>query len=141
MANYSLEKFLQVNSDRQLKQYLAGFGQRLREDEPRAEALKKKLPRIYRWLIYPWLSRSQKKSHFGQIVPLEDRQKILTQPDNVFRLPCICRKVTTGREERVCYGVAWRRAISSKICPISPALTAFPRRRPQPQSSSWITMT
>lgn len=105
MANYSRERFLQVNSDAQLKQFLAGFAQSMREAEPRAEAYKKRFPRIYRWLIYPWLTRTQKQSHFGQIVPLEDLQRVLAQTAHVVRLPCICRKVTTGKEERVCYGV------------------------------------
>lgn len=105
MANYSREMFLQVNSDAHLKQFLAGFGQSMREAEPRAAEYQKRFPRIYRWLIYPWLTRHQKKSHFGQIVPLEDLQRVLAQTAHVVRLPCICRKVTTGKEERVCYGV------------------------------------
>src|SRR3972149_6015257 len=39
----------------------------------------------------------QKKSHFGQVVPIEDVDKILDQIDSIVRLPCVCRSLTTGR--------------------------------------------
>ena len=48
----------------------------------------------------------QKKSHFGQVVPIEDVDKILDQIDSFVRLPCVCRSLTTGRREvRYCYGL------------------------------------
>jgi NAD-dependent dihydropyrimidine dehydrogenase PreA subunit len=105
MTNYSRELFLQVNSDTRLQRYLAGFASAMREGEARAAKYQQRFPRLYRWLAYPWLSHRQKKSHFGQIVPLEDLETILARTAHVVRLPCICRKVTTGREQRVCYGV------------------------------------
>jgi ferredoxin len=48
----------------------------------------------------------QKKGHFGQVVPIEDVDKILDQMSSVVRLPCVCRSLTTGRREvRYCYGL------------------------------------
>ncbi len=48
----------------------------------------------------------QKKGHFGQVVPIEDVDKILDQMTSVVRLPCVCRSLTTGRREvRYCYGL------------------------------------
>jgi ferredoxin len=48
----------------------------------------------------------QKRRHFGQVVPLEDVDRILDQMDSVVRLPCLCRSLTTGRREvRYCYGL------------------------------------
>lgn len=38
----------------------------------------------------------QKKSHFGQVVPIEDVDRILDQMDSIVRLPCACRSLTTG---------------------------------------------
>ncbi len=47
----------------------------------------------------------QKKSHFGQVVPVEDVDQMLDLVDTVVRLPCVCRSLTTGRTEtRYCYG-------------------------------------
>lgn len=48
----------------------------------------------------------QKKEHFGQVVPVEDVDRILELVDSVVRLPCACRSLTTGRQEaRYCYGL------------------------------------
>jgi NAD-dependent dihydropyrimidine dehydrogenase PreA subunit len=48
----------------------------------------------------------QKKSHFGQVVPIEDVDKVLGLVDSFVRLPCACRSLTTGRKEvRYCYGL------------------------------------
>jgi ferredoxin len=105
MVNYSRELFLEVSSDNRLKEYLAGFGHSLKEGEELAEKWKKRLPGIYRFLIYPWVSRKQKKNHFGQIVPIEAVENVLDQVGSIIRLPCICRKINTGKEERVCYAV------------------------------------
>jgi NAD-dependent dihydropyrimidine dehydrogenase PreA subunit len=42
----------------------------------------------------------------GQVVPIEDVDKILDMTDSVVRLPCVCRSLTTGRSEsRYCYGL------------------------------------
>ncbi|MFO7606566.1 MAG: 4Fe-4S dicluster domain-containing protein [Desulfurivibrionaceae bacterium] len=105
MTNYSRELFLMVNSDAGLKDFLGRFGQSMHDNIPRAEKWKKRLPRIYDFLVYPWLTRDQKKSHFGQIVPLEGIEKVLDRVDTVIRLPCICRRVATGVEKRCCYAV------------------------------------
>ena len=48
----------------------------------------------------------QKKSHFGQVVPIEDVDTLLDQINSFVRLPCVCRSLTTGRREvRYCYGL------------------------------------
>lgn len=48
----------------------------------------------------------QKKTHFGQVVPIEDVDQILDKMNTICRLPCVCRSLTTGRREvRYCYGL------------------------------------
>ena len=48
----------------------------------------------------------QKKHHFGQVVPLEDVDKMLDLVDTIVRVPCACRSLTTGRQQgRYCYGL------------------------------------
>jgi Pyruvate/2-oxoacid:ferredoxin oxidoreductase delta subunit len=132
VTNYSREMFLQVNSDAHLKQFLAGFARSMKTGEAKAEAAKKRFPRIYRWLVYPWLTSRQKKTHFGQIVPLEDIQRVLERTPHVVRLPCVCRKVTTGREERVCYGVGME---ATHILKDLPDFSSFDRISPAEASA------
>lgn len=48
----------------------------------------------------------QKKAHFGQVVPIEDVDRLLDDISSVVRIPCVCRSLTTGRQEtRYCYGL------------------------------------
>jgi ferredoxin len=41
--------------------------------------------------------------HWGQIVPIEDVEKILSITNSIVRIPCACSKVTTGKEKRTCF--------------------------------------
>jgi hypothetical protein len=47
------------------------------------------------------------KIHYGQVVPIEDVERILEFTNTVVRAACICRHVTLGREKRYCYGVSF----------------------------------
>ncbi len=50
--------------------------------------------------------RNQKRDHFGQVVPVEEVEQILAQVDGIARLPCVCRRVTTGQKEaRYCFAL------------------------------------
>lgn len=105
MTNFSRELFLQISSDEKLKKFLSGFALSMREGVARSDKWKKRLPHMYSALIYPWLTHRQKKIHFGQVVPIEDVEHILDRVSSIVRLPCICRKINTGVETRVCYAV------------------------------------
>lgn len=49
---------------------------------------------IKKWLLY---------THWGQVVPIEDVEKILSITNSITRVPCICRMSTTGKECRTCF--------------------------------------
>jgi ferredoxin len=105
MTNYTEEVFHQVNSEDHLKKYLSQFYHSLTVDVQRAYAWRKRLPHIYRLLVYPLVTRRLKKTHFGQIVPIEDIEHLLSNFSTLVRLPCICRKATTGENKRYCFGI------------------------------------
>ncbi|MBU2537631.1 MAG: 4Fe-4S binding protein [Proteobacteria bacterium] len=105
MANYTAEVFHQVNSEQNLLRFLRGFSKSLRDDVATASRWQRRFPRIYRFIVYPILSRKMEKTHFGQVVPLEDIETILSQVEHIVRLPCVCRKVSLGAEKRYCFGV------------------------------------
>jgi ferredoxin len=53
------------------------------------------------------VTNRQKKTHFGQVIPLEDVDFLLDQVTSIVRLPCACRSLTTGRyDKRYCYGLS-----------------------------------
>jgi len=47
-----------------------------------------------------------KKTHFGQVVPIEDIKKIFDFSNSIVRVACLCRNITLGKEKRYCYGIS-----------------------------------
>ena len=50
--------------------------------------------------------RKQKKVHYGQVLPIEDVERILEFVGSIVRISCICRYMTLGKEKRYCYGIS-----------------------------------
>jgi ferredoxin len=52
------------------------------------------------------VSNKMKKKHFGQVVPIEEVERIFDFVTSAARYTCICRHVTLGSEQRYCFGVS-----------------------------------
>ena len=67
-------------------------------------------PKWFQTLLKPYLLRylnnRQKVVHFGQVIPIEDVDKVFDMVNAIVRVRCICRQMFLGREERYCYGVS-----------------------------------
>jgi len=51
------------------------------------------------------LLEKNKAIHFGQVLPIEDVEKVLDMVDSITRIPCGCRIKTTGKaDKRYCFG-------------------------------------
>lgn len=75
----------------------------------RAERSLKRLDRIPPFFtrgIRRKITGRQQAYHFGQVVPLEDVERILDFSTSIVRLACVCRHVAFGPEHRYCYGVS-----------------------------------
>ena len=48
--------------------------------------------------------RNMKKYHYGQIVPIEDVERIFGFVNQIIRTSCLCHRMLTGEEKRYCYG-------------------------------------
>ena len=47
----------------------------------------------------------RKVEHFGQVLPIEDVEKVIDRVDSITRMPCGCRFITTGKaDRRYCFG-------------------------------------
>jgi len=43
--------------------------------------------------------------HFGQVLPIEDVERVIDMVDSITRMPCGCRFITTGKtDKRYCFG-------------------------------------
>ena len=103
MKNYSREL---LEQDSRLE-YIAGFANTFESRMPaELEKLEKLSRSPLRSMARPYLTRHQKRDHFGQVVPMEEIEQILRQMDGIARLPCVCRRLTTGRKEaRYCFAL------------------------------------
>jgi len=65
-----------------------------------------KMPRFLRSLMGRLVTGKMKKLHFGQVVPIEDVEKIFGFANAVVRVACICRWQKFKQEKRYCYGMS-----------------------------------
>ncbi|MBN2499890.1 MAG: 4Fe-4S binding protein [Anaerolineales bacterium] len=48
----------------------------------------------------------RKTEHFGQVLPIEDVEKVIDMVDSITRMPCGCRYIHTGlADRRYCFGL------------------------------------
>ena len=95
-------------SDLRRRNFIAEFfadPNKLNEDIGKIEKINK-LPSFIRAVLTPYISNRQKKVHYGQVVPIEDVDRIFNFVSSVPRVACICRQSTIGTEQRYCYGVS-----------------------------------
>lgn len=100
--NYSAD----LLADPKRQEYIRAFIGNLERHHLRHERLlgdiKRLAPVPYR-LLRRLLEPRQKRFHYGQVVPLEDVEAIIDRVGSVTRIPCVCRKVSVGRELRYCF--------------------------------------
>ncbi|MBE0568437.1 MAG: 4Fe-4S binding protein [Deltaproteobacteria bacterium] len=103
-GNYSEDLLSDVRRRKFIEKFLSE-PERLRADLENLEKLDR-VPALVRGAFIWALSNRQKRIHYGQVVPIEDLERILGFVNTVVRLPCICRKVTLGKDKRYCYGLS-----------------------------------
>lgn len=65
-----------------------------------------KAPRFIRSIYSRIITKKYKKIYFGQVVPIEEVEKIFGFVNTINRVACICRHVKLGKEKRYCYGIS-----------------------------------
>ncbi|MCJ7509079.1 MAG: 4Fe-4S binding protein [candidate division Zixibacteria bacterium] len=103
--NYSLDLASDTRRKKMISRFFGTVGESAEESLNQMKKLKT-APRIIQSLISANITRKYKKEHFGQVVPIEDVEKIFEIINSIVRLPCICRKTLTGKEERYCFGIS-----------------------------------
>jgi len=77
-------------------------------------------PAFIQRAVKGWVTRRQKRDHFGQVVPIEDVEAIFGLVNSVVQVPCICRYLNTHREAGYCYGITvdgadqWERILGAE---------------------------
>lgn len=63
-------------------------------------------PDFARDALTPDRSDIQKKIHYGQVVPIEDVERIFGFVTSIVRMVCWCRYSTVGAEQQCCYAIS-----------------------------------
>ncbi len=102
--NYSEDLMSDLKRRKMITDFFANPGE-LRELTDKLLGLSK-APGFVRSVLVPYMVGRQKKVHYGQVLPIEDVEEIFGFVTSVVRLPCLCRHIFLGTEQRFCYGVS-----------------------------------
>ncbi|MGD0573275.1 MAG: 4Fe-4S binding protein [Sedimentisphaerales bacterium] len=102
--NYSEDLLNDVRRRRMIESFAA-------DGESTAKTIEKmnklpNAPKFIQALVKRLIPRKMKKRHYGQVVPIEDIEKIFGFVNSIVRVACYCRHFTTGKEKRYCYGIS-----------------------------------
>lgn len=103
-SNYSDDLMSDLRRRKFVEEFFA-HPERLEKDADQLSRLDRApgfVRRVIRWRV----SNSMKKVHFGQVVPIEDIDRIFAFANSIVRVGCICRRATTGSDQRYCYAVS-----------------------------------
>jgi ferredoxin len=105
IKNYSLDLLSDLKRRKFIRQFMsstiAGGEKHISRMEGRL-AQGKKIPRLIKTLL-TW---RMKPVHYGQVVPLEDVERIFKMTSTIVRVPCGCRWVAKHKEGRYCFGIS-----------------------------------
>lgn len=102
--NYSED----LMSDLRRRKFVAEFFSGLESLQKNARDLERldKAPGFVRRVVRWRVSGHMKSVHWGQVVPMEDVERIFDFVTSIVRVPCVCRYATLGSEQRYCYGIS-----------------------------------
>ena len=105
IKNYSLDLLSDLKRRRFIRQFMSGTieeGQKKVAQLEADAARGKNIPGLIKRLI----GRRMKPVHYGQLVPLEDVERIFEMTTTIVRVACGCRWAATHKEGRYCFGVS-----------------------------------
>ena len=89
--------------------------EKTRDDWAKLDRLDK-APSVVQRAIRGRITARMKREHFGQVIPIEDVERIFGFVNSIVRVPCVCRQVTLNdRDARYCYGIALGPGAASKF--------------------------
>jgi ferredoxin len=63
------------------------------------------MPALIRKVVDWRVAASLKQVHYGQVLPIEDVARVFDLVTSITRIPCTCRQMALGTEQRYCYGI------------------------------------
>lgn len=104
--NYAEDLASDMDRHRKATARFKYFDEGLRGDYLNLENRFPLLPKPIRRVVASMYTRKNKKEHFGQVLPIEDVERVLSIANSIVRTPCVCRKAVSGREVAYCLGIS-----------------------------------
>ena len=99
MDYYSKEMLARNNRQKYIKEFIPNIQRTAGPNLAKLEWVKRKMPAVVYQFIRKIGTAGMKKRHFGQVVPLEDAERIIDMVHSITRIACVCRSVTTGKND------------------------------------------
>ncbi len=102
--NYSDDLLSDIRRRKYIEEFVS-HPEALAKDAHNIDRLSR-LPGFIKGLVGRIVTWKMKKTHFGQVVPIEDIKQIFDFTNSIVRVACLCRNITLGKEKRYCYGIS-----------------------------------
>jgi len=99
--NYAEDLLSDIRRRKLMKRYLRG-GRALKASVDKLG----RIPGFVRRAIRPTVVRKMKPHHYGQVVPIEELDRIFGFVNSIVRIACLCRRATVGSDQRYCYALS-----------------------------------
>ena len=115
--NYGLDLLSDAKKRKAFKKYVGkpmGSGTQFHQQMEKLEKAPSFVRRMMRWKTVS----TMKKVHYGQVVPIEDVERIFDFVNSIVRTSCLCRKLLVGEEKRYCYGISMGNSGSNNLADV-----------------------
>jgi ferredoxin len=105
--NYGLDLLSDVKKQKAFQEFSGKSPKSWDEFQQQMDKLEK-APSYVKRMIQRKIVRNMKKLHYGQIVPIEDVERIFGFVNSIIRTSCLCRRLSNGSDDkRYCYGISF----------------------------------
>jgi NAD-dependent dihydropyrimidine dehydrogenase PreA subunit len=102
--NYPDDLFSDIRRRKYIEEFVS-HPEALAKDAHNIDRLSR-LPGFIKDLVGRIVTWKMKKTHFGQVVPIEDIKQIFDFTNSIVRVACLCLNITLGKEKRYCFGIS-----------------------------------
>lgn len=102
MSHYGKDLANEERRNAYIRNFVPSITKNADDTMSRLSSIKSKIPYAYRF-VRRIGTIHMKRTHYGQVVPLEDALEIVARANSITRVACVCRSITTGdKNARYC---------------------------------------
>lgn len=95
VSHYNKELANEQKRSSYIRNFVPGISKNAAKTIGQLSAMKSRVPYVYRF-VRKIGTMHMKRTHYGQVIPIEDALEIVARADTITRIACVCRSITTG---------------------------------------------